>query len=277
MTIPYPKELTLAHWKTKRSRLVAAEELERLLTTLERQHKGIDQAKLSTSGYRELKDISAFTEALSKATDLYSRTVVPHRKSLDKTAGVAKKTAERLVRAKTVPKSDINLVTAIARLCECQQSHWETPSLNGRESFAKLKVKLEAARSALKKDVQRQLGLLTQAAAATKTTPTVPFWIIGKDPRIDVKPIGDKSVEAICKRISLLIAAEPSLEKTAQLFNRFADDYPRKYKRIRPADPKLKTAAPTKYEQSMTAEQSGIMGCLNDLATGMKLLKKSLD
>jgi hypothetical protein len=275
MTISYPKELTLAHWKTKKSRLVAASDLEALLVGLERQHKGIDQSQLCAAGYRQLDKLQSLEQAAEKASQLISRVVYPHEKSLKKTQELAQKTAERLKRAKTVPKSDINLVEAIENACESQLKAWADPAQNGRQSFDKQRKVLQAALGSLQSKLNSEMNDLVVAIRATKATPTIPYWIVGKDPRLDAKVIGDRCIEAICKRIGRLIEREPEFQTDIKLFEKFTDDYPRKHKRIRVADPRQKNESPNAYEQAFKSEQAGITSCLDDLVRAVNELKKS--
>jgi hypothetical protein len=276
MTISYPKELTLAHWKTKKSRLVAAGDLETLLTGLERQHKGIDQSQLCVTGYRQLDTLQSLEQAAEKARQQISRTVDPHEKALRKTQELAQKTAERLKRAKTVPKSDINLVEAIEKACESQRKAWADPAQNGQQSFDKQRKMLQSALVSLKSKLNSEINDLVNAIRATKVMPTVPYWIVGKDPRCDAKVIGDRCVEAICKRIGRLIEKEPEFEADVKLIAKFADDYPRKQKRIRVADPRQKNVSPDAYEQAFKSERDGINSCLVDLARAVNEFKQSI-
>lgn len=273
MTISYPRELTAAHWKTKRSRLVAADDLETMLVKLERQHKAIDQSKFHVSGYRGLDDLAAVIDAAQVAETSFQRVVPPHQLMLKKTQELAAKTADRLIRAKTVPKSDIVLVRDIQKGCEAQRKAWAEPARNGLGSFEKLRKSLTAAALALQKKIDQEVALLTAAMKATKSWPTVPYWIVGKDPRLASRPIGDRSIEATCKRLAKLLRSQRGLQAAERELSKFADDYPRKQKRVRVADPKLQAADPHQYDQLLQAEQAAVKTCLGDLARVLSRLK----
>jgi hypothetical protein len=61
-----------------------------------------------------------------------------------------------------------------------------------------------------------------------------------------------------------------------KLIAKFADDYPRKQKRIRVADPRQKNVSPDAYEQAFKSERDGIHSCLVDLARAVNEFKQSI-
>jgi len=277
MTISYPRELTISNWKTKKSRLVTAMDLEKLLAELDRQHRKIDQSKLSAGGYRNLVTAEAVEEASHTAAQAFDRWVKPHLKLLETTEAAAKKTADRLVRAKTVPKADIQLVQAIYKACVDQQKAWSDPTQNGRRTFERQMKSVAEKQAPLRRKVDRAIKDLVLAIRTTKSSPTVPYWLVGKDPRIQCKSIGDQCVQGCCQRLERLLSEDPSFTKMAQLVNKFADDYPRKQKRLKIADPKLEASDPKTYQQSLKAEQSGVIGCLADLTRVIAEVKKAVE
>ncbi|TWU23428.1 hypothetical protein Pla52o_29640 [Novipirellula galeiformis] len=277
MPIPYPKELTLPHWKTKKSRLVTAQDLERLLVKLESQHKAIDQVKLSASGYRNLVTVESVKQAIEAANRIHSRHVTVHTTSLKQTQALAKKTADRLVRARTVPKADIDLVRAIESASATQLDAWADPSKNGKRSFEKQLRVLELKQSPLLRKIEQAIKETSLAIKATKLVPTVPYWIVGKESRLKCKPIGNKSVEIQCKSLQGLLNDHPSFASLSATFKSFSDDYPRKQKRIRIADPKLERSSPVEYQRLLLSEQQAVAGCLVDLTNALKDLKRKLN
>jgi len=252
-------------------------DLEKLLAELDRQHRKIDQAKLSTAGYRNLGTSQAVEEASQSAAQLFDRWVTPHLKSLQTAEVAAKKIADRLIRAKTVPKADIQLVQAIYKACVDQQKAWSDPAQNGRRTFER-QLKIVAEKQApLRRKIDRTLKELVTAIRTTKGTPTVPYWIAGKDPRIKCKPIGDQSVQGCCQRLRRLLGEDPSFARAESLLQKFADDYPRKQKKLKIADPKMESSDPKAYQLALKTEQSGVLACLADVTRAVAEVKKHVE